>query len=76
MGWINMFRASGEAERAAPSDETVINGAPYCAHQESRSGAENGAAPVERPDTQVVEEIRRRQLLLLERYVATVRARR
>jgi hypothetical protein len=29
MDRINTFRASGEAERADPSDETVINGAPY-----------------------------------------------
>jgi len=29
MARINTFGASGEAERANPSDETVINGAPY-----------------------------------------------
>jgi hypothetical protein len=29
MAWINKFRSLGEAERANPWDETVINGAPY-----------------------------------------------
>ena len=50
MARINIFRAWGEAERADPADETVINGAPYDAHQAIRSGAENPAAPVDRPD--------------------------
>ena len=36
MGWINTFRAWGEAERPDPADETVINGAPYDANKRIR----------------------------------------
>ena len=74
MGWINTFRAWGEAERADPADETVINGAPYDAHQAIRSGAENPAAPVDRPDAHIAEEIKRRQISLAVRYVTALRA--
>jgi len=73
MDRIGTFRASGEAERAA-SDETVINGA-YDAHQAIRSGAENPAASVDRPDAPIAEEIKRRQVSLTVRYVAALRAR-
>ena len=75
MARINTFGASGEAERADPSDETVINGAPYDAHETIRSGAENPAAPVDRPHAQIAEEIKRRQVSLTVRYVAALRAR-
>jgi hypothetical protein len=74
MGWIDTFRASGEAERADPADETVINGAPYDPHQAIRRGAENRAAPVDRPDAHIAEEIKRRQISLAVRYVAALRA--
>jgi hypothetical protein len=74
MGRINTFRASGEAERADPSDETVINGAPYDAHQAIRSGAENPAASVDRPDAHMAEEIKRRQVSLAVRYVSALRS--
>ena len=74
MDRIGTFRASGEAERAA-SDETVINGAPYYAREAIRSGAENPAASVDRPDAQISKEIRRRQISLAVRYVAALRAR-
>jgi hypothetical protein len=57
MGWINKFRSSGEAEPADPWNETVINGAPYDAHQAIRNGAENPAASVDRPDARIAEEI-------------------
>ena len=72
---INTFGASGEAEPADPSDETVINGAPYDGDQAIRSGAENPAAPVDRPDAQIAKEIKRRQVSLTVRYVAALRAR-
>jgi hypothetical protein len=74
MGWIDTFRASGEAERADPSDETFINGAPYDGDQAIRSGAENRAAPVNRPDAHIAEEIKRRQISLAVRYVAALRS--
>jgi len=48
MGGINTLRASGEAEPADPSDETVSNGAPFTPHQAIRSGVENRTAPVDR----------------------------
>jgi hypothetical protein len=75
MDRIDRFRSSGEAERADPSDETVINGALYDAHQAIRSGVENRAAPAERPHPQIEEEIKRRQVSLAVRYVAALRAR-
>jgi hypothetical protein len=75
MSWINAFRASGEAERADPSDETVINGAAYNADKAIRSGAKTAATPVGAPDARVAEEIKRRQISLALRYVAAVRAR-
>ncbi len=75
MGRINTFGASGEAERADPADETVINGAPYDAHQAIRSGAANPAAPVDRPHAQIAEEIKRRQISLAVRYLTTLHAR-
>jgi hypothetical protein len=75
MGRINAFRASGQGERADPWNETVINGVPYDAHQAIRSGAENAAAPVDRPYAQIAEEIKRRQVSLIVRYVAALRAR-
>jgi hypothetical protein len=75
MGWINTLRASGEAERADPADETVIDGAPYDTHQAIRSGAENPAAPVDRPAAPIAEEIKRRQISLAVRYLTTLHAR-
>jgi hypothetical protein len=75
MDRIDTFRASAEAERADPSDATVINGAPYDAHQAIRSGAANPTAPVDRPHAQIAEEIKRRQVSLAVRYVAALRAR-
>jgi hypothetical protein len=75
MGWINTLLASGVAGEAAPAnpwDETVINGAPYNAHKAIGSGAEN---PIAHPDPRIAEEIKRRQIALITRYVATVRVR-
>ena len=74
MGWINKFRSSSEAEPADPWNETVINGAPYDA-KAIRSGAEHPAAPVDRQDAQIADEIKHRQTSLAVRYVAMVRAR-
>jgi hypothetical protein len=74
MSWLNTFLASGEVgvgARPDPCDETVINGAPYDARNADRSGAEH---PVTRPDAQIAAEIKRRQIALVTRYVATVRS--
>jgi hypothetical protein len=75
MGRIDTLQASGEAQRADPSDETVINGAPYDAHPAIRRGAENPATPVDRPHVQISEEIKRRQISLALRYVEALRLR-
>ena len=75
MGRMTIFRAWGEAEQAEPSDKTVINGTPYDADKAIRSGAENSAASVNRPDAQISKEIKRRQVSLAVRYAAALRAR-
>jgi hypothetical protein len=83
MDWLNRFRAPVDAEigrrgryaePADPADETVINGAPFDPQNASRSGQESLAAPRD-GDREVTEEIRRRQISAVVRYVAAVRAR-
>ena len=61
--------------KADPSDETIINGVPYDADKAIRSRAERPAIPVYVPNAHIVNEIKRRQILLAMRYVAAVRAR-
>ena len=61
--------------KANSLDETVINGVPYDAEKTIRSGAERPATPVYAPNAHIVDEIKRRQILLAMRYVAAVRAR-
>ena len=60
---------------AYPADETVINRAPYDADKAIRSRAERPATPVYAPNAHIVDEIKRRQILLAMRYVAAVRGR-
>ena len=74
MDWISRFRASGKAEPGDPADETVIKGAPYDAHKAVRSSRQSPAGPGD-PDAHIAEEIKRRQISLVVRYVAAVRAR-
>jgi hypothetical protein len=80
MSWINTFLASGVVATGAPADpcdETVINGAPFIngAPYVARNAIQNGAElPVTRPDEQIAAEIKRRQIALVTRYVATVRS--
>jgi hypothetical protein len=73
MLWISRFRGSGNAEPAWMRPLSMANGAPspYSAHE----APENAAAPRDRPDPQIAEEIKRRQISLALRYVAAVRAR-
>ena len=75
MDWMNRFRASGRAEPADPTDETVINGAPYDAQKEIRNSPRYPAAPGDPSDAGIAEEIRQRQVSALVRYVAAFRAR-
>lgn len=74
MDWMSRFRGTGYAERTDPADETVINGAPFDARNTSRSGPESLAPPGDREVT-LAEEIKRRQISAVVRYVAAVRAR-
>ena len=72
MSWISRFLASGEGDPVDP-DETVINGAPYDAHKAIRSSPATTAAPGDRQDAPIAEEIKQRQMALAVRYVAAVR---
>jgi hypothetical protein len=72
--WMSRYRGSGKAEPADPTDETVINGAPYDAQKGLPGGPQNAAAHGDRPEA-VAEEIKRKQLSAVVRYVAAVRAR-
>jgi hypothetical protein len=83
MDWLNRFRAPVDAEigrhtryapPADPADETVINGAPFVPQSASRGDQESLAAPRD-GDREVAEEIKRRQISAVVRYVAAVRAR-
>jgi hypothetical protein len=75
MDWMNRFRASARAEPADPTDETVINGAPYDAPKEIRNSPRYPAAPGDPSDAGIAEEIKQRQVSALVRYVAAFRAR-
>ena len=74
MVWISRFRGSGKDDPADPWDETVINGALDNAHKAIQSSTENAAAPGSL-DAQIAQEIKRRQISLVVRYVSAVRAR-
>jgi len=52
----------------------VTNGAPHDPHQAIRSDAETPAASIDRPDAQIAEEIKRRQVSLAVQYVAALHA--
>jgi len=73
MGWV--FWASDVPVQGAPCDDTIVNGAPYEARHAAGSGAIQSAAPAAGADSQISEEIRRRQRSLLTRYVVSTWAR-
>ena len=81
MDWMSRVWASVKDEPADPADETVINGTPYDTQKEIRNGPPSPAAPGDPPDAGIAEEmgiaeeIKRRQLSAVVRYVAAVRAR-
>jgi hypothetical protein len=72
MGWTSRFQAPGKAKPADPWDETVINSVRYDAGKATRRGAE---VPVVHPDAEISEEVKRRQVALIGRYLWTLRAR-
>jgi hypothetical protein len=55
MDRIDALRAACEVERADPSDETVINGAPYDPGKALRSSAEMPTIPVDCPEPQIAD---------------------
>jgi hypothetical protein len=73
MGWV--FWASDVPVQSDGSDDTIANGAPYEAYPAAGSRTIQAPAPAVGGDGGVAEEIRRRQLRLLERYVTSVRLR-
>ena len=52
---FDALRASDKGERADPSDETVINGAPYDPGKAIRSSAEKPTVPADRPEPQIAD---------------------
>ena len=60
MDRIDTLQASCEIERADPSDETVINGAPYDPGKAIRSSTEKPTVPFDCPESQIADEIKRR----------------
>ena len=72
MGWLNLFSPSDAVAAPDAGDATIINGAPYDGGG-SRSVVEAPALP-DRPDPRLSEEIKRRQVALLLRYVVAIRA--
>ncbi|MBU6483945.1 MAG: hypothetical protein KGJ99_06290 [Betaproteobacteria bacterium] len=75
MNWIGRYRASGEAEPAAPWHETAIANMRYDARNAPWSSPENAPAPSESRGSEIPEDIKRRQVSVALRYVMAVRAR-
>ena len=76
MGWINTFlarRVFGAVAPADPYDDTTHNGVLNIPHEALRSDTEDPT--VGRPDAQIPEEIKRRQIVLITRYVTMARGR-
>jgi len=75
MGWINTLLARRAFGTVAPADSfgaTAVNDAPNDARAALRGNMEHR---VGRPEAQIPEEIRRRQIVLITRYVTMARAR-
>jgi len=75
MGWFTTLLACRVFATVAPADassETAMNNAPNDARKALRSNME---IPVGRPEAQIAEEIRYRQIVLITRYVTMARAR-
>lgn len=71
MGWTSRSRVSGDAKPVGAGDETIMNGAPYLGAEASRSEPKTPVAVGDH----AAEEIKRRQVSLIVRYVTTMRAR-
>ena len=75
MGWISKIRKSMDAEPANSEDDTIINDASYDAYKGVQSGVEEFAPPTSQQNSNIADEVKRRQISLALRYVAAVRAR-
>jgi hypothetical protein len=73
MGWLDRISPTDAEAAGDASDATNINGAPHNGRG-SPSVAGTPAAS-DGPDPPLSEEIKRRQVALLVRYVMTIRAR-
>jgi hypothetical protein len=71
MSWTSRFRISGDAKPVGSGDGTATSGAPYLGPGASRIDPKNSVAVSNR----AAEEIKRRQVSLMVRYVTTMRAR-
>ena len=69
MRWTSRFRTLGAVESASLRDTTVIDRALYGGRSETP------AVPGNDPEAHIAEEIKRRQIALVLRYIAAVRAR-
>jgi hypothetical protein len=70
MGWTSRFRVSGDAKPDGSADEAIVNRAPYLGPEASRCDPKNSVAIGDH----AAEEIKRRQVSLVVRYVTTMRA--
>jgi hypothetical protein len=76
MNWISKSLGFGRGEAFDSADETVINGTPYDARHSMQDSLIRGTpkAPTD-PDDHTAEEIKRRQVSLVLRYIKAVRSR-
>ena len=70
MSWTKIFFASGRS--APPRDEPVVSSVQHDVKDTIPSDEQN---PFARPGAHIPDEVKRRQVALITRYVTTVRAR-
>ena len=72
MSWTKIFSASGRSAPAAPGDETAVNGVQHYVKDAIPGSDQTSFA---RPGAHISDEVKRRQIALITRYVTTIRAR-
>jgi len=72
MGWLNLFSPTDAGAAADASDVTIINAA---VHDGRGRGEVVMPGTLHRPDPPLPEEIKRRQVALIVRYIVVIRAR-
>lgn len=68
---VDAHRASGRVAGNGPSEDTVVNNAPYVPHRPVQAERD---APVDRSDGRLADEVKQRQIALAVRYVAVIRS--